>query len=231
MQSELEMTGSSSSPRFFYGWWIVAAAFINLFFSTGIIFYGFPVFYPALVSSLGFSRGQITQGFFIGFMFVGIPFGWIVGVMIDRIGTRRVILPGAALIGVSFLLLGRITNLWQYEMLCIALVLGYTLAGPIANQILVTQWFRERRGFAMGIAYLGLGLGGVVAPWAANLLIHAYGWRRAFECAGSLTLLVLLPIGYWVTRSSPAEMGLLPDGRRSASPIQAAAMAPFRVGE
>jgi MFS family permease len=227
MRSETEVT--SSSPRFFYGWWIVAAAFINLFFSTGIIFYGFPVFYPALVSSLRFSRAQVTQGFFIGFMFVGIPFGWIVGAMIDRIGTRRVILPGAALIGVSFLLLGKITRLWQYEILCIALVLGYTLAGPIANQILVTQWFRERRGFAMGVAYLGLGVGGLVAPWSANLLIQTYGWRNAFELNGVLTLLILLPIGLWVTRSSPADMGLLPDGNQYPSTTQRAVTAPFGV--
>lgn len=220
MRTETVVTGPSAKPRFFYGWWIVVAAFINLFFSTGIIFYGFPVFYPALVSSLGFTRGQVTQGFLLGFMLLGIPFGWIAGVLIDRIGTRRVILPGAALIGISFLLMGKITRLWQYEVLCLAIVVGYTLAGPIANQVLVAQWFRERRGRAMGIAYLGLGLGGVVAPWCANLLIHAYGWRRAFEFNGALTLLVLLPIGYWVTRSTPADMGLLPDGDPSPATRQ-----------
>jgi MFS family permease len=228
MRTETAVTGPSSEPRFFYGWWIVAAAFINLFFSTGIIFYGFPVFYPALVSSLGFTRGQVTQGFLLGFMLLGIPFGWIAGALIDRIGTRWVILPGAALIGISFLLMGKIARLWQYEALCLALVVGYMLAGPIANQVLVAQWFRERRGRAMGIAYLGLGLGGVVAPWSANLLIHAYGWRRAFELNGALTLLVLLPIGYWVTRSAPADMGLLPDGDRSPARMQP--LAPASAG-
>ncbi|PYU59100.1 MAG: MFS transporter, partial [Acidobacteria bacterium] len=44
------------STRIFYGWWIVVAAFLNLFFAVGIIFYGFPVFYPAFVESLGFLR-------------------------------------------------------------------------------------------------------------------------------------------------------------------------------
>ena len=59
--------------RIFYGWWIVAAAFLNLFFGVGIIFYGFPVFYPALVESLGFTRAQVTQGFLLGFLLVGLP--------------------------------------------------------------------------------------------------------------------------------------------------------------
>jgi len=79
----------------FYGWWIVVAAFLNLFFAVGIIFYGFPVFYPAFVESLGFTRAQVTQGFLLGFLVAGLPFGFLAGAMIDRIGARLVILSGA----------------------------------------------------------------------------------------------------------------------------------------
>src|SRR2546427_6478295 len=61
------------STRIFYGWWIVVAAFLNLFFAVGIIFYGFPVFYPAFVESLGFTRAQVTQGFLLGFLVAGLP--------------------------------------------------------------------------------------------------------------------------------------------------------------
>ncbi len=75
--------------RIFYGWWIVAAAFLNLFFGVGIIFYGFPVLYPALVESLGFTRAQVTQGFLLGFLLVGLPFGFLAGALIDRVGRSR----------------------------------------------------------------------------------------------------------------------------------------------
>ena len=64
----------------------------------------------------------------------------------------------------------------------------------------------------MGYAYLGLGLGGVIAPPAANALIHAFGWRHALQAVGMLILAVLFPVGAWVTRSSPSDMHLLPDG-------------------
>lgn len=64
----------------------------------------------------------------------------------------------------------------------------------------------------MGYAYLGLGLGGVISPLLVNFLIHTIGWRRALELIGGLILAVLLPVGIWITRSSPAEVGLLPDG-------------------
>ncbi|MGC1869999.1 MAG: MFS transporter [Acidobacteriaceae bacterium] len=198
--------------RFFYGWWIVAAAFLNLFFTTGVIYYGFPVFYPAFVASLGFTRAQVTQGFLLGALVVGLPFGLFAGTLIDRVGARGVILSGIGLIGLPLILMGRMTHFWQYELLCIAEVVGYTLAGPIANQVLIAQWFRVRRGQAMGYAYLGLGLGGVVSPLAANYLIRNFGWRTALEIAGTLMLAVLFPVGLWVTRSSPSEMGLFPDG-------------------
>jgi MFS family permease len=204
----------------FYGWWIVFAAFLNLFFAVGIIFYGFPVFYPALVESLGFTRAQVTQGFLLGFLVAGLPFGLLAGAVIDRVGARWVILSGAACIGVSLLLMGSMTRLWHYELLCILEVLGYVLAGPIANQVLVARWFRVRRGRAMGYAYLGLGLGGVVSPLLVNFLMRGFGWRHALEIVGLLVLAVLFPVGIWITRSTPEEMGLLPDGTESGSQVE-----------
>jgi MFS family permease len=205
----------NSSPGIFYGWWIVLAAFLNLFFSVGIIYYGFPVFYPAFVSSLGFNHAQVTQGFLLGFILVGIPFGLLAGVLIDRIGARWVILSGVGFIGIPLLLMGFMVHFWQYEVLCLLEVLGYALAGPIANQVLIAQWFRVRRGQAMGYAYLGLGLGGVVSPPLVSFLMRSFGWRRALEVIGALVLAVLFPVGFWITRSVPAEMGLLPDGSKA----------------
>src|SRR5256885_3678213 len=83
------------STRIFYGWWIVVAAFLNLFFAVGIIFYGFPVFYPAFVESLGFLRAQVTQGFLLGFLVAGLPFGFLAGAGVGRRGARGGLLSGA----------------------------------------------------------------------------------------------------------------------------------------
>ena len=204
------------SNRIFYGWWIVVAGFFNLFFVVGIIFYGFPVFYPYFVESLGFTRAQVTQGFFLGFLFAGLPFGVLAGTIIDRIGARFVILAGVALVGVPLLLMGSMTRFWQFEILCIIEVIGFVLAGPIANQVLISRWFRQRRGQAMGYAYLGLGLGGVVAPLLVNRLAGSLGWRHALEFVGLVILMALFPVGIWVTRSSPEELGLVLDGVKAA---------------
>jgi len=198
--------------RVFYGWWIVLAAFLNLFFSVGILYYGFPVFYPSLVDSLGFTRSQLTQGFLIGFVVAALLFGVLAGALIDRWGATRVIRVGIWFVGLSLILMGSMTRLWQYYLLCVTEVIGYVLTGPIPNQVLISNWFRLRRGRAMGYAYLGLGLGGAISPLLINVLIQSFGWRHAFQIIGALILLVLFPVAQWVTRSNPHELNLLPDG-------------------
>jgi MFS family permease len=112
--------------------------------------------------------------------------------------------------------MGSLTKLWHYELLCIIEVLGYVLAGPIGNQVLVARWFQARRGRAMGYVYLGLGLGGVVSPLLCNSLIRNFGWRHALEFVGSLVMIVLIPVGIFITRSVPADLGLSPDGASDA---------------
>ncbi len=224
----------NASGETYYGWWIVFAAFLNLFLVVGIIFYGFPAFYPYFVQDLHFTRAQLTQGFLLGFLFAGLPFGIIAGALIDRVGAKAVILAGVALVSGSLILMSRITAFWQFELLCIVEVIGYVFAGPIANQVLVARWFERRRGQAMGYAYLGLGLGGVVAPILVNYLARTLGWRPALEIIGTAIGLVLIPTGLWITRSTPADRGIDPKQFGESSlenKISAPAVAPAGVAQ
>src|SRR3989441_7736803 len=127
------------STRIFYGWWIGVAAFLNLFFAVGIIFYGFPVFYPALAEFLGFTRPQVTQGFLLGFLLTGLPFGLLAGGVIDRIGARVVILLGGGFVGIFLFLLGSTTKVWHYGLVCLIGDFWGVLAGPTPTQILLPQ--------------------------------------------------------------------------------------------
>jgi MFS family permease len=85
--------------------------------------------------------------------------------------------------------------------------------------VLVAKWFEARRGRAMGYVYLGLGLGGVASPMLSNYLIRNFGWRHALEAVGLLIMVVLIPVGLLVTRSTPADLGLLADGAGSADAV------------
>jgi hypothetical protein len=46
--------------------------------------------------------------------------------------------------------------------------LGYVCGGPLPNQVLLSRWFDKARGKAMGIAYLGIGIGGAIVPLLAS---------------------------------------------------------------
>ena len=129
--------------RIFYGWWIVAAAFLNLFFVVGIIFYGFPVFYPALIESLHFTRSQVTQGFLLGMMIVGLPTGLLAGAFIDRIGARSVILAGIGFTGVSLeltpesdsVLVGEAREFWDFYPSVAAHAPARAFRAPCTNEL------------------------------------------------------------------------------------------------
>jgi len=226
----VSVTADHREPRVFYGWWIVLAAFLNLFFAVGIVYYGFPLFYPSLIESLHFTRQQVTSGVFMGFALMAPFLGFLVGALIDRLGARLAILLGTAFVGGSLVLLGGVYTLGQYYALCFASVVGYVLAGPIPNQVLIANWFQAWRGRAMGYAYLGLGLGGVVAPLLVYELVATLGWRRAFEAIGALIMIVLFPVGVLVTRSAPRDLGLLPDGGLLDPAAQSPGAGPASVG-
>src|SRR5205085_10165665 len=106
---------------------------------VAIVYYGFPVFYPSMVNSLGFSRAQLTQGFLVGFVVAGLLFGLLAGVLIDSLGSRQVIRIGIWCVGLPLILMGSMPRLWQYYVLCLAEVIGYVLTGPIPKQVLVSN--------------------------------------------------------------------------------------------
>jgi len=132
------------------------------------------------------------------------------GAVIDRVGAKWVILTGTALVGASLLLMARMTKLWQYEALCALEVLGYVFAGPMQRRCCGAMVSRAARA-SDGIAYLGLGSGGVVAPMPCELFDTKLRLAARFGNCGSGTDGSFVPVWDWVTRSTPEESGLRPD--------------------
>jgi sugar phosphate permease len=83
--------------------------------------------------------------------------------------------------------------------------LGYVCGGPLPNQVLISRWFKESRGKAMGFAYIGIGLGGAIVPLLAHGLIDAYGWHAALRIIGVLIVVISLPFAFFVREAPPGE--------------------------
>jgi MFS family permease len=202
----------------FYGWKIAAACFANLYVIVGIVYYSFPVFYAPLIEEFGWSRAEVTAGFFLSMVLVGPIFGVAAGFMIDRYGSRKILLAGLVSAAIAFLGFSWMRSLPFYYLFYFFSTIGYVSAGPIPHQVLISEWFSRMRGRAMGLAYVGIGIGGAVAPVLAQFLVRHFGWRAAMFSIAGIILLALIPLTLFLVRDRPVELGLLPDGE-AGSPV------------
>jgi sugar phosphate permease len=184
---------------------VVATAFFALFSIVGFAFYGLPFFYDFFVRELGWSRAQVTSGNAFAKLVIGPLFGFFAGVVVDRFGPRRLMLLGILLAGIAPIGLGGTTTLLAFYTFYLMNALGYVTGGPLPNQVLLSRWFDAGRGRAMGIAYLGIGVGGALVPLLAHALTEALGWRAALKVLGILMIAIAFPLAFFLRE--PVEAG------------------------
>lgn len=209
--------------RIFYGWWIVAVAFITHCLTTGIVFYSFGVFLPALTEAFGWSRAQASFGFSLASL-CGAFYSPAVGRVVDRRGSRPSQLVGAVAMALGFWLLRRMGSLLEFYLAMAAVVsLGATALGALPSNAAVARWFVRRRGQALGVATAGISMGGVIFVPLTQWLIARWGWRDAFGWLGAIVLVAAVPPVALLMRRAPEGMGLRPDGESPRGRSDAAA--------
>ena len=192
----------------------VLTAFLALLAVVGFALYGLPRFYPYFVKELGWTRQQVTSGNAYSKIFVAIAFGFLAGRLVDRFGPRRLLLVGILMAGGALIGLSYVRSLGAFYLFYTFNALGYVFGGPLPNQVLLSRWFDKARGRAMGIAYLGIGVGGALVPLLAYALTEAYGWRPALRVLGFLMIAIALPMAYFVGEPArpAADRASLPTG-------------------
>ena len=210
----------------FYGWYIAASIFLTLLVTVGVPFYGMPFFYDHFIREFGWNRAETISGIALATLLIQPA----AGLLVHRFSARKSILFGAGMLLVSLILFGMQTgSLWLYYAAWCLFMIGYVFAGPINNQVILTHWFRRRRGFVIGLAYLGLGVGGAISQkFVALPLIEHFGWRTALILIG-LSVLILPPFLLGVVRDKPADKGLFADG--DSAPAADLGMAPLSFAE
>ena len=178
-----------------------AASFFSLFSLVGFMFYGLPFFYDFWVQEYGWSHATVTSGNAVGKIVMGL-FAFFAGWIIDRFGPRRVMLVGILIGGAAVMGLGMVSSLWQFYFCYILIALAYMTAGPLPNQVLISRWFDKSRGKAMGIAYLGIGIGGMLVPQVDKFLIDHFGWHGALMILGFLMIIIAFPMVWFVKDSN-----------------------------
>lgn len=173
----------------------------------------FSVFFVALIDHFNWSRAEAAFGQSIALLAYMIM-APITGTLIDRIGPRKVILPGIILTGIGFLLCTQIQTIIHFYIFFGLMVgIGVTWGMGIAPfTVIISHWFEKKRGAANGIAGIGIGIGILLLVPVAQYFISFHGWRLAFFILAILVFLIPLPLNAFFLRHRPEEMGLYPDG-------------------
>jgi sugar phosphate permease len=195
---------------------VATTGFLSLFSLIGIMFYGLPFFYDFWVTDFGWSRATVTSGMAMGKIIVGPVFGFAAGWIIDKFGPKKLMLSGIVMGGVALVGLGTMTSLWQFYLFYFFNAMGYMCGGPLPNQVLISRWFNKSRGRAMGIAYLGVGVGGMLVPQIAKRLNAEFGWHNSLIILGILMIAIAFPVA-WFVKEKPDDNAISPVDKATPS--------------
>jgi MFS family permease len=210
MNNPTKQKSSTTKPRVFYGWWIVLASLVADAMKHGTFNRGFTVYVVPIQAELGISTAAIGFADSLGRLAGGIQ-GPLVGYLTDRFGPRVMLIFGGVMSGVGFMLLAFTQSYLSFVLIFLGMLsVGFRSGYNNASAAAVNNWFRRRRGFAMSVVSIGNGLGGLVAPLTAWLVV-AVGWRPAVFISGVAIILIVLPLSIVIKRT-PENIGLLPDG-------------------
>ncbi len=209
--------GTDSPPSrsgFYYGWVIVGLGMLSMAYWFGLRT-TFSVFFVALIDQFHWRRAEAAAALSIA-MVAYMVMAPIVGFLVDRIGPRKVILPGIALTGVGLLLCTQIETLAQfYFFYGVIAGLGIPCLSIAPFTVILSHWFERKRGMANGLASVGMGMSSPLFVPLFQYLISELGWRSSFFIFSLLVFAIPLPLNAIFLKHRPEEMGLLPDGMTS----------------
>ncbi|MBA4417756.1 MAG: hypothetical protein C0392_07580 [Syntrophus sp. (in: bacteria)] len=200
-----------SKLPFYYGWMIVAIAFLSMgvWLSMRTTF---SVFLVALLDEFHWSLASAAGVQSVSFI-VYVFSAPLVGTLIDRFGARRVVLPGIVILCAGLFFSASVKTLFQlYLVYGVVVAFGVTFVSIVVYSTILSHWFQLKRGLANGIAVSGMGIGTFALVPLTQYLIDSVGWRSSFMILGGIVLLLLFPLTAIFLRHKPAELGLQVDG-------------------
>jgi sugar phosphate permease len=198
-------------PWIFYGWLIVACTVLVLALSSGTRM-SFGIALVPLSEQFGWTRATLSTIVLISGIVTGLlqP---VMGLLVDRLGPRRLLAGGVTLLGVSVWWLTVATTVWQFG-LAYGLLGGVGLAATqqVVGSTLVANWFVRHRGLALSVVGSAAAMGWMIVVPANMFLERAYGWMTMYRTLAAALLIGILPVVWTVVRTRPEDMGLRPYG-------------------
>ena len=206
---------STKRPRVYFGWYIVAGAFLGQMMQAGLSVYAGGVFLVPMTEDLGWTRTEFTLAQTVGQLVTG-TIGFFIGAHVDRRGARGVMLIGGTLIAATLFSISYIDVWWQWMVLRgLFFMGGSAMVGSLVVNVTLSKWFVDLRGRAIGIGAIGFSIGGIIIAPPLTAFVDAYGWRAGWQVLGVAVILIIVPVAL-LFRRQPEDYGLHPDGRTAA---------------
>jgi predicted MFS family arabinose efflux permease len=194
----------------FYGWYVVACAFLLAVWAWGLGFYGLGIYLVSLQTAHGWSTSAIS-GAITTYYLIGAAFIAFVGAVMRRLGHAATVLAGISAMALGVTSLTVISELWQLYLALTVMAIGWSAMSGASINILVAPWFVERRGLALSLAFTGASCGGVLIAPGLLVLFRLLGFEVGLRVAVVVMLATLIPIASAVLRRRPEHFGLAPD--------------------
>jgi len=214
----------TTAARGFYGWRVATAALVMATFGWGVGFYGPPVFLSTVHDGRGWPVVLVSTAVTVHFL-VGAIAGAVLPAIHRRLGIPATTKAGALCLAAGVLGWSLASTPWQLLGAALISGAGWGATSAVALNAIVSPWFVRSRPAALGLAYNGASLGGVIfSPlWVAA--IAALGFSTAAAALGLVMVLILWLLSDVYFSRTPQQMGLAPDGG-AAGPAASRATAP-----
>lgn len=202
-------------PGIYFGYYILVASFVILFFNSGARFSIGVVFKP-MIAEFGWDRGSISLAVFINMAAFALSLT-VVGRLYDRFGPKWVIIISTFFLSGGYGLIALMDSLWQFLLfygVIAAVGTGGTSATLIAT--LTSKWFQRGRGLAISLALSGHCLGQFILVPLFEVLVRQYNWRILYAGLGLLMAAINIVIALFVIKGDPEDFGLEPLDQASA---------------
>ncbi|MEC8945840.1 MAG: MFS transporter [Chloroflexota bacterium] len=183
------------------GWSIAFVLFLCFTITVGVLQYSFGVFVTPLETAFGWTRTEINGSVAL-FSFTGIA-GLVAGPLLDKYGSKPVMVFSVILLGISFVFRPFITELWHYYFLSLVSYAGMPGVVMLPVGKLIGMWFPDTRGRAMGFTTAGANFGGFIFSNITDPLIVWSNWQNTFLIYG-IMFLCLIPLILIAIKDSPS---------------------------
>ncbi len=188
-------------PRVYEGWIVVGSAGVVVTMIGAAFFYGFGTIFNPLREEFGWSAAATSFAFSLRQETSGIASPFI-GMAIDRLGSRKVLFFGLAVVATGVIAMSFMQTLWQFYVVMALIAVGTSASGGQVGLVAIATWFETRRARAMSIMTVGGGVAGTLVVGVAAL-VEALGWRGALRALAGL-IVVLGGLAALNVRSRPS---------------------------